>query len=102
MSSCFELVSNVNKATMGAGKSELAGKTRLVLTALLNAQDHTLTRQQILKRHWGDVDAMDLDKITQTLSQAGAIDCIGSGGKMCYTVKEEIVRQYEQAKGKAN
>jgi len=81
----------------GKGKSELAVKTKILLDELLSAPEYRLPREEVLKRRFKDFDAYELDRIVETLSQAGAIQMQrGSDAKVYYNLAPKYVAQIER------
>lgn len=100
MDSCLEFTQNANKASIGQGRSEFAAKTAIVLKALLKAEGHKLSRQTILRNNWGELDSIDLDRIVQTMDQAGWIKASREGGDSVYLLLPHVVNEYKSNKGK--
>jgi hypothetical protein len=96
---CLELAGNVNRALMPVGKSEFADKTATFLQELLNAEGYEVSRHRILQKHWGELDAFDLDRIIETLSSARAIDMRKEGKTVYYKLTEKAIRMYLQFEG---
>lgn len=88
---CTSLTAGISKTTLGQGKSEFAHKTGVVLKELLGAKDYEMDRQKILQRNYGDIDAIDLDRVTETLLQGEMIVLEKRGGKIYYRLKKEFV-----------
>lgn len=87
---------NVERVTLGTGLSEKesGAKTKVFILSLLNAEGNKLTRRQTLKKHYGDFDAFDLDKIVLTLEEAGAIQSYSNGKEITYKLSHEIVDHF--------
>lgn len=93
---CLETTSL--KPTQGAGISEYAKKTRILLAALETAPKFMLSRAQILSKFYGDFDANDLTRIQETLVQAEYIyepyvKELGGKRDMVYELTPHIVKQ---------
>jgi hypothetical protein len=71
---CTTFTSSVKRITLGRGKSESSDKTRVVLEYLISQPEYTTTRKKLLRAKYGDLDAIDLDKILDTMNQAGIIE----------------------------
>jgi len=67
------LKQNYELYVMSAGKSDLADIGARLLAAMLEAKDYTVTRTEFLTKNWGDVQAEDLDKLIETLTQSEMI-----------------------------
>lgn len=70
----YDATKSVKRVVEGKGASEASQKTRVVLDYLLSKDNFTATRQQVLSAKYGDVDAIDLDRVIDTLQQAGIIE----------------------------
>lgn len=95
---CLGLLSNSSLATGGAGKSAMAGQTMMVMKSLIDAEGYRLSRRKILRRHWEDMNSVDLDSIVQTLDQAGFLTQSQDGGEIIYAVRPEQVEKYKSYK----
>jgi hypothetical protein len=93
ITSCMGFMANVNKTVM-PGKSQLAEPTRAVMEELLNAKDYKIPRTKLLQKLWGDLDAMDLDRIVDTLQQAGLISAEKGSSGMAYKLTPAAIRKY--------
>jgi hypothetical protein len=100
INACLGFMVNVTK-TILPGKSQLAESTRLVMYELINRDDHKITRQKLLQKFWGDFDSVELDKVTETLQQAGLILGKKSGQGMEYSLSAVAIKKYLEAKGEA-
>jgi hypothetical protein len=99
ISSCEMLTLNVKKTVMGHGKSQFAPQTALVLNILMKREGMAMSRKTLLTRVWGDIDANDLDRVIETLVQAGAIAPNRVGSEIVYTLKPEFYEQYVSMRG---
>lgn len=95
---CVNCVVGVKKVTMGVGKSTMAPQTATVLDFLLKQTDNKATRQKILQKFWGELDSYDLDRIAESLMQAGALNAIKNGKHMIYQLTPDTVTAYTQYK----
>lgn len=59
--------------TVGAGKSEIAKGTKIVLTELHKASNHSMWRRDMLKRNYRDIEAPELDRVIDHLDQSGIV-----------------------------
>lgn len=88
----MQTVESLNKITSGTGIDlDFSAKLKLVLQELIEAEDHTMTRQKILMRHWGDFDKFTLDKIVDTLYESGGLLWKMDGAEMRYTLTEKAI-----------
>lgn len=93
LKACTSSLSNVNKTTTAQGKTSYAPQTKLVLSELINAKDHEIGRSKILQRNYGDIDAADLDRVIESLSQADAITMVRKGGDIFYKLTKMAIDQ---------
>jgi hypothetical protein len=94
---CLGILQNYKFLTMGAGQSKISAPGTTVLTELLRAPNHELSRKQILSRLWGEVDALTLDQIMNTM-EGGELISIVVGGKdgTSYRLTERCIELYKQ------
>jgi len=79
------------------GKSDLAAKTKILLDELLTSPEYKLSREELLQRRFKDFDAYELDRIIETLGQAGAIEIKrGSDARVYYNLAAKYVTQIER------
>ena len=95
LKACTTSLSNVNKTTTGQGKSQFAPQTKLVLTELAEAKDYEISRTKLLSRNYGDIDATDLDRVIDTLHQAGAIIAERKGTDIYYRLTPAAIKQMQ-------
>lgn len=86
------------RLAMGAGEGEYARKIEITLKKLLGMPSHRISRKRLLQWGWGEFDAIDLDRIIETLTQSGAITTEKHGDDIFYIMPDFIVKQYEQFK----
>lgn len=89
-----DCINGMNQVTMGGGKANLAGQTKIVMRELLMAKGNSIDRQKLLQKHWGEFDSFDLDRIIETLLGADAISVMPNGKKMTYVMKQSAVDMY--------
>lgn len=92
MKVCLQSLSSVAKTTVGQGKSLFAPQTKFVLTELIAAPNHEITRKQFLK-NYGTIDAPDLDRVIDTLVQAGAVEQINRGPEIVYRLTKTMLKE---------
>lgn len=85
---------SVKRITLGKGKSESSDKTRIVLEYLISQPEYTATRKQLLRAKYGDIDAIDLDKILDTMNQAGIINLFNTTSGVRVTIEEKYAKQF--------
>ena len=94
---CTACLSGMQQVTMGAGKSNLAYQTKLVMRELIQVKEHKIERQKLLQKYWGEFDSFDLDRIVETLLGAGAIIMGPDVKKPTYILKDEALNIYTKA-----
>jgi hypothetical protein len=98
--SCEMLTLNVKKTIIGSGKGQMAPQTGAVLTLLMKQPELKIGRKRLLQRLWGDLDANELDRVIETLIQAGAVKVFRDENKeLSYELKQEFYDQYRSMKG---
>lgn len=68
---CLSLMPNYKTFLMSSGKSATADVATIVITEIYEAENHCMTKGKILQRNWNQFDAETLDKVIDTLTQAG-------------------------------
>lgn len=94
MKVCLTSLSSVAKTTVGQGKSLFAPQTKFVLTELIAANNYELTRKEILK-NYGQIDAPDLDRVIDSLIQAGAVEQQTRGNQIYYRLTKVAIREID-------
>lgn len=90
-------LSNTRRFVEGKGKSENAEKNRIVLGYLLSQKGYKATKKQILAAKYGDIDYLELDRVTETMHQAGIIDVeISSVGNITYSINERYAKKFNE------
>lgn len=105
LQACDTLIKDMNTVFMpGKGsETDMGKKVALVLTDLVNAKDYTVSRQQLMSRHWGHLDAFSIDQVIETLMQPGLIKTRAEGNRAAYTfytlteIGLEAVRSVEES-----
>jgi hypothetical protein len=95
---CTTTLAHSSKATIGQGKSQFAPQIRIVMTELINSPSYAISRSKLLARNIAAIDAIDLDRVVDTLIQADAITCERRGSEVFYilTAKGIEAIQYVQ------
>ena len=95
---CTECTNGMRQVTMGAGKSSLAGQTKLVMRELILAKNHILSRRELLQKYWGEFTSFDLDRIVETLLSADCIEERNPGSPSCvYVLKKAADEMFTKA-----
>jgi hypothetical protein len=102
ISHCIATLNGMKQITMGQGKSNLASQTKAIIRELIMLPDHRITRKKLLMKYWGEFDSFDLDKIVETLQQAGAIEIFRNGAHIEYALKEKALESYLDYKKSIN
>lgn len=98
---CTAFTTSVKRVTLGKGKNEDSEKTRIILDYLLGQPDYSTTTRRILRAKYGDLDAIDLDKILDTLERAGIITKTRDGDSIVISIEENYAKQFNKlASGK--
>lgn len=73
---CLELSIGTKKLVGGKGKSALGEQTHMVMKSLWQAPGNMVLRSKLLRLHYGNIDSVDLDRITMNLETAGLVKTI--------------------------
>ena len=92
---CTSFTTSVKRITLGRGKSESSDKTRVVLEYLISQPEYTTTRKKLLRAKYGDLDAIDLDKILDTMSQAGIVNQTNTPSGLVITIDSKYANQFK-------
>lgn len=91
-----ELLPNYQEFIMGAGKSSMAEAGQMVLKAIYEAKDHTLSKKIILQKHWSDIDVETLDKVIATLTAADLVSQTINGSDLLYIMRPRCIEMLFQ------
>jgi hypothetical protein len=92
---CTGFTINTRRVIQGRGKSELSDKNKIFLDYLLSQDNFSALRRKVLSAKYGDIDAIDLDKIVNTLEQAGIISTEASSMGPIYKLSEQYANQFK-------
>src|SRR5690606_25130030 len=81
---CTKLLSKKKQVLFAQGKQQFAYPMKMILAHLSRAPDYKLTRKQLLTRGYGDYDSFELDRISETLIDSGAISVKNEGPNKVY------------------
>lgn len=100
---CTSSAVNVRKTLEGTGgKSQFGRGTKVVLGALLRRPpDYSIQRSKLLRNNYGEFDAQELDRIVETLKQAGAITVNHNPRDVIYQLTPKFLAQYNQFAGRS-
>ena len=96
---CTISASSVERAVEGKGSPQFSRGTRVIITTLLRSPGYEMDRSTLLRKHYHDFDAIDLDRIVQTLEQAGAVKEIKKGQLICYKLTQKFIDEYTKYAG---
>jgi hypothetical protein len=102
---CMECLAGLKQLTMGQGKSESGEATAIVLRALLRNPQHMMTKKQLLSKFWGEFDTVQLDRIVETLLNAGAVEVHmtpDNKNNTMVVLKKEVAELYLRFKTQVN
>lgn len=89
----MNLIPNYQTFIMAGGTSPIAEVGSIVLQELAEAEDHILTRKEMLRRHWQKFDSETLDKLITTLTEAGYITSTPVNGGYAYQMTSKAIEQ---------
>lgn len=101
---CEEVIlPNVKAVTAGAGEAEIAKKARIFLRTLMESPGYKMNRQKMLRKHYGDFDSFDLNRIVDNLVEAGILldpvqVQIGRSRDMQYEASPSTIRDLTRKK----
>ena len=70
---CLGLIPNYNTFTMSNAKTEIGSIGGTIITELLTAKDHMLSRKAIIRAYWHSFDLDLMDKAVLALEEAGML-----------------------------
>lgn len=97
---CTGFTTNVKRITAGHGKGDSAEKYRIFLDYLLSQPQYSVKRAKVLSAKYGHIDAIDLDRLVDTMVQAGILEISGSGGNTIYKIADEYAKQFSNVEKK--
>jgi hypothetical protein len=72
---CQDFIPGARRVAMGQlGASVSAHGTSVLLRALMDKEDHMISRANALEKYWKDFDAPELDRIAESLAASKAIE----------------------------
>lgn len=99
---CLSTLPGIQQLLMGRGKSNLGSQTKIIIKELIEQPEHQISRKNLLSKFWGQFDSFDLDRMIDTLTQAGAIDTFKNGKETIYKLKKEALYAYLEYKKSIN
>lgn len=94
-------VATAGKSAFHKGKAALADASRIVMEEMVRAPGYKLYKSALLKNHYQDFDVHELDRVVETLVQAGVLDT-GNDEGIYYRLMPGIVAKLEAAKRKVS
>lgn len=91
MNLCLGAALVSKKLTIGSGVSVDSAKIRIVMQELLAAPGNRMSRGALLRKHYGDFSAPELDNIADTFEQSKAILKYRENGDQIFELKSEII-----------
>lgn len=88
---CLGLIPNYGGFIMNTGKGKLNEMGTIVMTEMLSAKDYTISRKDLLRKHWNDFDGLELDNLMMTLQQGGLISMIQVGSTFNYQLTKSCL-----------
>jgi hypothetical protein len=91
---CKECVPGMKRIFLGHGEHALSVPTGKVMTMLLLAPNNQMLRRKMLVALYGVADAIDLDRIIDSLLQQDGIDSFNTPQGVMYRMKANRVAEY--------
>lgn len=88
---CQSLFKNYRRLTMGSGKSKDADPQILVLKALWQSENYTLTRRALMTQLWADVSDSTMDEVSRTLLAADLVSITETKGSTIYKLTSRSI-----------
>lgn len=96
---CSRFERTARTVTSGhGGSSEFGPKIKLMIDEMLQAKDYKVKRSFLLSKHYGDMDAFDLDRVVATLIQSGAVIERKVKNDVMYEASEKLIQEYQRVK----
>lgn len=92
---CTQSTSGVTRILAGTGIHVDAPKLKLFVDKLMATEGHSVTRKEFLSKNYGSVDRYDLDRIVDTMVEAGGLTVDGYGGNAIYTLTERALKEWK-------
>jgi len=94
---CQDTIVGMKKVFLGSGEHSLANPTAQVLRILIGRKDHKISRSKLLRVLTGIADAIDLDRIIDTLAQSGVVEVVKVGmSEVEYLMRESIAKEFDR------
>jgi len=92
MEVCQECVPGMRKVMLKGGTNALSQQISDVIRLLLKHEE--ISRKLLLRKGWPHFDAFDLDRITETLTQAGIVKVHKSKEGLMYKLEKEAAAEF--------
>jgi hypothetical protein len=93
---CMLLIPNYQNFIVGTGKSKIADAGRTILQDMLLKADKSITRIEIVQRHWSEFDPEVLDMVMEKLAAALLVDVNSAGASnIKYTLTTRAIELME-------
>jgi hypothetical protein len=94
---CSRFERTARTVTSGhGGQSEFGPKIKLLIDELIVAPQSSIKRSTFLSKHYGDIDAYDLDRVVATLAQAGALNERKIKNDIVYEASKKLIDEYKK------
>lgn len=80
------LLTTIKKTTVGIGLSTAAPQNEAFLRTLFKAQDYRMSRRRMMGMNHAEFDCVEMDRIAQTMEEAGFVKVDGQGAKAEYVL----------------
>ena len=88
---CIRLLPNYNTFMFSSGKSSIAEAGSLLITDLASAPEFSMTRKEIIRKHWMNFDDEILDKLVTNLEVAGLLTSTIKGNAVSYSLTQKMM-----------
>jgi hypothetical protein len=94
----LECIIGMKKVFLGTGEHSLVKPTTFLIRYLIKQPKHEVTRKRILVELYGQADAIDLDRIVDTLVQSGTLEIIKGEDEQIYKLTDSVIDKFESLK----
>lgn len=88
---CTAFIISAKRVSAGEGSSENKNKIRAFMECLIASPNYEMPRKEVLRKRYGDFDAYDLDKMIETLTQAGIVERRDTIGGIVYKLSAKAL-----------
>lgn len=97
---CMNLMQNYQSFVMSSGKSTIAEIGAVFLEEIYSKESTTISRKEILSKHWQKFDMESFDKCVQHMEAAGMILMFPNGSDVTYGMTAKCKTMLFENKGK--